>query len=130
MNGSYLIKLKRVFRRKGLFDGLGVEKNPGDYDVMIIVTGKWYVIHNYHRSSGEYIGTYININTPPEILPDQVKYHDLAVDVVIMPNGEVKVVDLDELDNYREKGIVSPALFSKVKEAIEEARNYRYKEGQ
>jgi len=112
------LRIKRVFKGKGVYDALGVEKKPGDYDEMIVETNKWYVIHNYYRANGEQIGVYVNINTPPEILPDQIKYHDLAVDVVKLPGEKPKVTDMEEFKKYCEEGIISMKLCKKVESII------------
>ncbi len=119
-DNGYTLRLKRVFRKPGRLDALDIEKNPGDYSETIIHTDKWYIIHNYYRKTGEYIGTYININTPPEILPDQIKYHDLLVDIIKTPGGEMKVVDKEELDEYHAKNIIPEPLYKKALETIEE----------
>ncbi len=118
---GYIIRLKRVFRGHGVLDGLGVEKNPGDYSETIVETGKWYIIHNYHRSNGEYIGTYININTPPEILPDTIKYHDLVVDIIYRPGEKPEIIDQEELEKHVEQGIIPEKLRRKIDKALEEA---------
>ncbi len=117
---GYKLRLKRVFRGTGVYDGLGVEKKPGDYDEMIVETGKWYIIHNYRRSDGTPIGVYVNINTPPEILPAQIKYHDLLVDVIAKHGSEPEIIDMDELEKYYNEGVISEELYNGAKKAIEE----------
>lgn len=123
IGNGYIIRLKRIFRGHGILDALNIEKKPGDYSETIIETDKWYIIHNYYRSMGEYLGTYININTPPEIYPDQIKYHDLVVDIIKRPGEEPKVVDREELDKYVEQGIIPEKLVSKIEKAVNEALN-------
>lgn len=131
IDGRVKIRLKRVFRSHGVYDGIGVEKKPGDYDEMVVEEGKWYIIHNYKRVDGTPVGVYVNINTPPEILPGQIKYHDLLVDVVAKHGDEPKVVDLEELEKYYEEGVIPNELFRKAKEVVNEVleKVFKVKDG-
>ncbi len=117
---GYLFRVKRVFKSEGVYDGLGVEKKPGDYDIMVFKTDSWVIRHNYYRENGEYIGSYININTPPEIYPDTIKYHDLAVDIIVDKSGEAKVVDKEELEELHRQGIIPEKLYKKTQEVLQE----------
>lgn len=38
--------------------------------------------------------------------PDQVYYEDLLLDVILMPNGQIKVMDADELASALEQGLI------------------------
>ena len=116
-NGRRLV-VKRVLRGTGLLDGLGVERRPGDVDYMVVGGDDWWISHNYYRGD-KWLGTYVNINTPPEILPDTIKYHDLAVDIVIKPDGNINVIDIDELDKYHEEGIITDELYMEARRAVD-----------
>jgi len=117
--GESFIELlvKRVIKSSGVYDGLGVEKRSGDIDYVIVRSDRPVLIHNYYRGE-EWLGGYININTPPEITPSQVKYHDLLVDVVVLPNGEIKVVDEEELEKAYREEILTESLYSYAKNAL------------
>ena len=115
---GYRLEVKRVFRGRGVYDALGVEKEPGDYDVMTVETGSWRIIHRYFSANGVLKGEYININTPPELRPDSIEYIDLAVDVVRRPGGKPILVDREELEEALSKGYVSEILYRR---ALEEA---------
>lgn len=110
VEGKACIVLERVFRSKGIYDGLGIEKLPGDKDLMIIKEGSYVVSHNYFRN-GNWLGSYININTPPEIAPGIVKYYDLVIDVVVKPGENPVLIDLDQLSQLNTKGVVSEQLY-------------------
>lgn len=112
-----VIVAERTIKSEGVYDGLGVEKKPGDIDYVIVDTEKPMLSHNYYRS-GNWLGSYVNINTPPEVAPGVVKYHDLLVDVVIHPSGEVKLIDLEELNNLREQGIITNTLYEYAESAV------------
>ncbi len=113
-----VVRLERVVRSPGVYDGLGVEKEPGDTIETVIDTRSWTVTHRYYSQSGEHKGTYININTPPEVTPQRIRYIDLAVDVVKKPDGSVEVIDVEELKRYVEAGVVPEKLVDKIKEVV------------
>lgn len=120
------IIVKRTIRNAGLYDGLNIEKKPGDIDYMIVEENSWIISHNYYRGS-EWLGSYININTPPEILPRTIKYHDLLIDVVVKSGGEAKIIDEDELRAYYEKGVISKKLYEKALETAKQVlENYEF----
>ncbi|MEM4541591.1 MAG: DUF402 domain-containing protein [Desulfurococcaceae archaeon] len=111
VNDEVVVVIERTMKSPGVYDGLEVEKKPGDIDYMVVDTGKPYISHNYYRS-GNWIGTYVNVNTPPEVAPGRVKYHDLLIDVVVHPSGDVKVVDKDELSKAYEEGLITEHLYN------------------
>ncbi|MEZ0394045.1 MAG: DUF402 domain-containing protein [Desulfurococcaceae archaeon] len=115
--GRLRLVLQRKIKGPGEYDGLGIRKEPGDVDFMVVEEGSWFVSHNYYRGN-EWLGTYVNVNAPPEIGPGIVKYHDLLVDVVVLPDNRVKVVDLDELEKYHEQGIVPLGLYEKAMDVV------------
>lgn len=62
----------------------------------------------YWRVDGTLIGELYNIQTPAEIGPGFVRYTDLEVDVMRLPDGHVEVVDAADLDAaVRTRGISS-----------------------
>jgi len=133
IEGGFRIVLTRVMRSNGVYDGLGVEKREGDIDYMFIETNKWFLSHNYYRN-GQWIGSYININTPPEILPGAIKYHDLTIDIVVKPGSEPEVIDEEEFEKQCNEGLISEKLCRETKEKIREIINnidkyiYRHEE--
>ncbi|MEW9492088.1 MAG: DUF402 domain-containing protein [Candidatus Aramenus sulfurataquae] len=94
-NEGYKLWLIREISPGGLYDGLGIEKEEGDYDVMEVDSSKWYEVHNYYSKDGRLKGKYVNISTPPELLRGKIRYVDLELDVVVK-DGEVKVLDEDK----------------------------------
>ena len=114
---------KRVVRSPGIYDGLGVAKEPGDVITTIIPINEWFVIHIYMSSDGKEKGVYININTPPEVCAplSEVRYLDLYIDIAVV-GDDVKVVDEDQLREAAEKGVVDRDLefmaMEKAKEVL------------
>lgn len=116
---AVILILERMVKHRGVYDGLGAEKEPGDRIVTEINTREWTIRHTYYSASGEPKGIYININTPPEFFEDGIIYHDLEIDVVKTTNGEAKIIDKEELDKAFKEGIITAALYEK---ALEEAQ--------
>ncbi len=115
-----ILELKRIFKTRGVYDGLGIEKEPGDYDIMRIDTSSWTIIHRYYDKSGNLKGEYININTPPEVTTNKIVYHDLAIDIVKTEN-ETKIIDIDEYIKLLKEGVISQTIHNKV---VEEIKKY------
>jgi len=115
------IVVKRVFRKPGVYDGLQVAKEPGDYDLMEIRYNSWLIIHSYHSKEGKLKGTYININTPPELSTTHIVYHDLILDIVKKPEEEeYKLLDVDEFIDLIKRNIISKNIVSKIVEEVKE----------
>ncbi|MEM4619355.1 MAG: DUF402 domain-containing protein [Desulfurococcaceae archaeon] len=125
------ICLTRTIRSNGLYDGLNIEKKEGDIDFVFLETNNWFISHNYFRKN-EWIGSYININTPPEILPDTIKYHDLMVDIVVKPGEKPELVDTESFNKYCSEGIISEktckTALDKINEIINNTNKYIYTE--
>ncbi len=100
--------LKRVFRRAGIFDGLNVKKEPGDYDIMEFLPNAPFILHKYYGRDGNLKGIYVNLNTPPDISRNRIRYVDMEVDVVA--GEEVRVIDVDKLERACELGILSESI--------------------
>jgi len=112
-----LVLKRSKFKGRSRYDGLGIEKREGDYAVSEIQEGLWYYTHTYYRNDGILIGRYFNINTPVEFYPDHIRYMDLEIDVVQMPDGEVFVADEEDLDERFKAGYISKELLETAKKA-------------
>ncbi len=112
--------VERTVKSYGVYDGLGVEKVPGDIIETRIDTRSWFIKHVYKSGDGEIKGEYININTPPELLPGRIHYIDLSVDIVRKQDGSIEVIDVEEFREYAKAGIVTQELVEKVKEVVKE----------
>ncbi len=108
------LMLRRNVRSRGVYDGLGVTKEVGDYIETYVEEGKWFVVHKYLSRDGVLKGVYVNINTPPEILPSgQVQYTDLEVDLAIDHEG-CRLIDSDHYLKLLKEGFVTPDIIVKV----------------
>lgn len=77
--------------------------------------GTYHDIGRFHTPAGQLTGYYANILTPVEIRTDPAdgvdvwRTTDLFVDVFLTPNGEVHLLDEDELRTAVEEAWVDPA---------------------
>ncbi len=117
---SSLIRFRRVFRTKGIYDGLKVAKDIGDYAVTEAKIGEWYFKTRYFSKKGTYKGMYINMNTPIELYPHKIRYVDLEVDVCSWPDGRIKKLDEKRLKEAVAEGIVTAKTLRIVKEKVRE----------
>ncbi|WP_373467875.1 DUF402 domain-containing protein [Acidianus infernus] len=115
-DNGYFLLLRREISGNGYYDGLGIRKEEGDYDIMEIDSRKWHEVHNYYSKDGTLKGKYINISTPPELLDGKIRYIDLEVDIIIK-NGEKIVIDEDKLEEN--KKYLSYKMLERIKKEIE-----------
>ncbi|NIR87201.1 DUF402 domain-containing protein [Candidatus Bathyarchaeota archaeon] len=114
------LRLSRVFERKGVYDGLGVMKEPGDCAITEAKIGEWHFKTKYFSSDGRCKGTYINLNTPIELYPYGIRYVDLEVDICVWPSGTVRKLDEEKLEKAVEEGLVTERLAKIAKEKLQE----------
>jgi len=111
---------RRVFKRPGVYDGLGTKKEVGDQAITEAQIGEWFFKTSYYSREGRFKGTYVNFNTPIELYPYGIRYVDLEVDVCVWPNGTTRTVDEDKLEEALKKGIISEKLASFIKGKVRE----------
>lgn len=92
---------------------------PGDILIEYFSLERPYNAFATFRPSGELVGWYSNVTYPTQIEDDEIRWHDLWVDVLLLPDGEVVVVDEDEL---AESGVETsnPALHQMILDARDE----------
>ena len=117
-----LILLRRFFKR-GMYDGLKVPKDEGDYAISDVVIGNLSFRTRYFSRNEEYKGTYININTPIELYPMKIRYVDLEADICVWPNGEIKKIDNEKLEEAVSRGLISERLAEISSREIEKNLN-------
>jgi hypothetical protein len=103
-----LLTVERQFSAGGQYDSLDVPKLGGDWGTIEVVQSSRVLRRAYYRQDGSLIGELFNIQTPAEIAEGMVRYVDLEVDVVRMPDGRVAVVDEDDLAAAVRIGGVDP----------------------
>ena len=107
------ITVRREIKGTGLYDGLNIPKEPGDYAITEFSCGAWHYETRYYSRDGALKGIYININTPIEFYADRVRYVDLEIDVVQRPGEPAQIID--EHDLQRIAHCVSPQLIMRAR---------------
>jgi len=107
------IILKRDIYPGGVYDGLEVPKEEGDYSLTFLKKGALFVVHKYFNKEGKEKGSYININTGVELMQRYASYIDLEIDVV-KKDGESKIIDENLLEELKKEGMITDKLFEKA----------------
>jgi len=69
----------------------------GDRFIEIYFSDRWYNIMEIHDRDDDHLkGWYCNVTMPTEISPQEVRYVDLALDLLVYPDGRQLVLDEDE----------------------------------
>jgi predicted RNA-binding protein associated with RNAse of E/G family len=75
----------------------GILLKNGDRFIETYFTDRWYNIMEIHdRQDDTLKGWYCNVTYPAQVEPGIVSYVDLALDLLVYPNGEQLVLDEDE----------------------------------
>ncbi len=116
------IRLEAFFNRDDLPVGKVIFKR-NDRFVETYYTTRWYNIFEiYDRDNGELKAWYCNVGYPAVIENDVISYKDLALDLLVYPDGHQEVLDEDEFDRLE----LSPELHRQAIVALNELRE-KYK---
>jgi len=109
----------RKLKPGGVLDGLDLPKEEGDYAVSYVKLGSTYIVHAYFNRDRKLKGIYVNINTEVEPTKRGVIYLDLIVDVVKRADSsEIKVIDQEQLEQARSRGVISESLYRKALDTV------------
>jgi hypothetical protein len=95
-NTGFLVEA--LFNRDDLpFHGLVFKRD--DLFLEIYLIGNWFNIFEIHdRETDTIKGWYCNVTRPPLIQPGHITYDDLALDLLVYPDGRQLVLDEDEFE--------------------------------
>ena len=84
-----------------------------------------FKISRHYSADGTFTRWYCDIisETPVE---DGLLFSDLLIDVVIFPDGTVRVVDLDEAADALEQGLITPEMLTKALRSTNLLLSYIY----
>jgi protein associated with RNAse G/E len=75
----------------------GIQLKRGDRFVEVYYTDRWYNIMQIHdRDDHTLKGWYCNVTLPAEVSGTEIYYVDLALDLLVYPDGRHLVLDEDE----------------------------------
>jgi len=66
--------------------------------VEIYFSDRWFNIYEMYTPGGALLGWYCNICQPAEISTERISYVDLALDLLVYPDGRQIVLDEDEFE--------------------------------
>jgi predicted RNA-binding protein associated with RNAse of E/G family len=98
VRGPHSLMLAAEFDRERTQAGsLTIE--PGDRFIETFYDDRWYNVFAVHSQDGSvFRGWYCNIARPAVLDPADVYQQDLALDLIVLPGGEVEVLDRDEFE--------------------------------
>jgi len=70
----------------------------GDVFVEHYYRDEWFNVFEVHGADGALKGWYCNVTAPAEIGADAIRWFDLALDLLVLPDGRATVVDEDEFE--------------------------------
>jgi protein associated with RNAse G/E len=93
---NHEIKIEAFFDRDDTkFEGIILKR--GDRFIETFFNNRWYNIFKIHdQNSGLLKCWYCNIGYPAVITDNSIAYRDLALDLLVYPDGRQKVLDQDE----------------------------------
>lgn len=85
----------RFNREDSVFEGIPLKK--GDLFIEAFYTRRWFNIFEMHdRDSGEVKGWYCNVTRPAVLTTGRLSSVDLALDLLVHPDGQCQLLDEDE----------------------------------
>ncbi len=111
---DHSILLEARFNRTDLpFHGVLLRK--GDRFLETYYADRWYNIYEVHDVETDRLKCwYCNISFPAEISPETVSFRDLALDLLVYPDGKQLVLDEDEFEALD----LTPEIKEKAREAL------------
>lgn len=62
-------------------------------------TDRWYNLFEVHQGSSDQVKCwYLNLSYPAQFSAESIIWQDLALDLVVYPNGEYRLLDEDEFN--------------------------------
>jgi len=93
---SHFVRLEASFNRPDM-PFFGIMLCQGDRFVETYYADRWYNIFEIHDHKDDTLkGWYCNIAYPAVLKDDEVSYIDLALDLLVYPDGKKLVLDEDE----------------------------------
>jgi predicted RNA-binding protein associated with RNAse of E/G family len=86
-----------------------------------VVSGCWFSVSRMFNSGGALLCWYVNFQRPPAWRPDGWDTSDLALDLVVDPDGTRRRTDEDEYAHHLRLGLITDAEHAAVQAAREEA---------
>lgn len=83
--------------------------------------GRWFSVSRMFGPDGALVCWYVNFERPPTWRPDGWDTNDLAIDLVVLPDGTWRWKDEDEYAHERKLGLITDAEHAAVQQARDQA---------
>lgn len=113
---DHSFKLEAFFNREDIqIHGMLLAK--GDRFLETYFTDRWYNIFEIYAHDDHHLrGWYCNIATPVQVTGEELSYIDLALDLIVFPDGLQIILDEDEFELLE----ISPDLREKAYHALQD----------
>lgn len=115
------ITLKRTIKGFGRYDGLDVEKVPGDVAISKLERFGWTLRTSYYGLGDRLKGIYVNVSTPIHVYDERIWYVDLGIDVVASIGYRPTIIDEDHLNVLLDKRCISKEMHERALKVANEA---------
>ena len=89
----------------------------GDLMLERYYTDRWYNLFEVHEGLSDQVKCwYINLSHPAQFGSDIITWQDLALDLVVYPDGEYRLLDIEEFDALQ----LDPELRTRCLRTVEE----------
>jgi len=93
---------------------------PGDIMIETFYAQEWFNVFAIYYQTGRFKGWYCNITLPTMIENSAIDWYDLALDLLILPNGRMVELDRDEFEEM----VVDAATRDRANQAMAELRRW------
>jgi hypothetical protein len=94
---NYLILQAYFDREDRIFHGMPLCK--GDRFIETYFTDRWYNEYEIHAREDDHLrGWYCNISQPAQVVGDTISFVDLALDLLVFPDGRQIILDENEFE--------------------------------
>jgi len=102
----------------------GITLRRDDRSIECFYDNHWYNILEIHDRDDDRLKCwYCNVTLPAEFTPGRIAYVDLALDVLVYPNGEYQVLDEDEFKDLALGTNTKGQAFQSLETLIKMAQN-------
>ena len=72
---------------------------PGDISVEFYYLDQWFNVFAVHDARGVLKAWYANVTAPVEVADGEIRWRDMALDVLVLPDGTQSLLDRDEFES-------------------------------
>lgn len=81
---------------------------------------RWYNVFRFHQPEGALRNFYCNVNLPPILRGNVLTYVDLDIDVLVAPDFDYQILDLDEFEENAAKHQYPAETIEKAQASLRE----------